>query len=511
MFARRFSNSSSIRSSDAGSGSEEDEIVPTFGKKKGYSKQVAQQGGLRQQYQQAVAVRPVSAKSWGQSKTSTLKTYNNDLYEQQSNCTPGDVLGGKCEDSNTDSSRPDSSQSNSNMTNPMQHIRRLQSQKSLAAQKRAERLAGGLVSVNSNTLYNNRNVSIRPPSAQSQRPASQQSQRPGLTQQNISNISRVSSGMTEQSVLETSSSGALGLEAKMKAHGIKGMYDPNQEGVGEKGDACSVSFSAASHQPVDVSDVRSFLMSPAPKGQMVQCYIVREKTNGGLPRYVLYLEEGGRFLLAARKRRASKTSNYLISLDEQDMERSSGTYLGKVRANFVGTEYTIYDRGYNPSRDPNSEQNPVGATAPRCEFAQVVYEMNMLGTKGPRRMSAIIPKVDRISNERRIFRPEDEKQSCLLDAYRNGNNGDDEVLVLRNKPPRWNEQLQVYCLNFNGRVTHASVKNFQLVSESDMDYTVLQFGKISKDTFTMDFQWPMSPFQAFGICLSSFDNKVACQ
>jgi hypothetical protein len=39
------------------------------------------------------------------------------------------------------------------------------------------------------------------------------------------------------------------------------------------------------------------------------------------------------------------------------------------------------------------------------------------------------------------------------------------MLLLRNKPPKWNEQMQAYCLNFNGRVTHASVKNFQLVHE----------------------------------------------
>lgn len=39
-------------------------------------------------------------------------------------------------------------------------------------------------------------------------------------------------------------------------------------------------------------------------------------------------------------------------------------------------------------------------------------------------------------------------------------------------------QLGAYCLNFNGRVTHASVKNFQLVTESDPEYVILQFGKV---------------------------------
>ncbi|XP_020250081.1 tubby-like F-box protein 7 isoform X1 [Asparagus officinalis] len=33
-------------------------------------------------------------------------------------------------------------------------------------------------------------------------------------------------------------------------------------------------------------------------------------------------------------------------------------------------------------------------------------------------------------------------------------------VVLRNKAPRWHEHLQCWCLNFHGRVTVASVKNF---------------------------------------------------
>ncbi|CAI5970465.1 unnamed protein product [Closterium sp. NIES-65] len=91
-----------------------------------------------------------------------------------------------------------------------------------------------------------------------------------------------------------------------------------------------------------------------------------------------------------------------------------------------------------------------------------------------------------------------------------------EPMVLRNKPPRWHEQLQCWCLNFRGRVTVASVKNFQLIEGggpgNDSDKPVLlQFGKIGKDTFTMDYRYPLTAFQAFAICLSSFDTKVAVQ
>lgn len=52
-------------------------------------------------------------------------------------------------------------------------------------------------------------------------------------------------------------------------------------------------------------------------------------------------------------------------------------------------------------------------------------------------------------------------------------------MLLRNKPPKWNEQLGAYCLNFGGRVTAASVKNFQLMEEGDpSERVVLQYGKV---------------------------------
>lgn len=41
------------------------------------------------------------------------------------------------------------------------------------------------------------------------------------------------------------------------------------------------------------------------------------------------------------------------------------------------------------------------------------------------------------------------------------------LIELHNKTPVWNEETQSYVLNFHGRVTQASVKNFQVVHDSD--------------------------------------------
>ncbi|CAM9950925.1 unnamed protein product, partial [Discosporangium mesarthrocarpum] len=94
-----------------------------------------------------------------------------------------------------------------------------------------------------------------------------------------------------------------------------------------------------------------------------------------------------------------------------------------------------------------------------------------------------------------------------------------EEPCLVNRNPRWNakassrnkiegEQVQAFVLNFHGRVTQASVKNFQLVVEGDeAERITLQFGRTHTNEFTMDFCHPLSPLQAFAITLTSFDCK----
>jgi hypothetical protein len=81
----------------------------------------------------------------------------------------------------------------------------------------------------------------------------------------------------------------------------------------------------------------------------------------------------------------------------------------------------------------------------------------------------------------------------------------DKLLFLRNKPPRWNETTQSHCLNFGGRVTQPSIKNFQMIMDSNENYIVMQFGRCGPDYFTMDCRWPMTPMEAFAVALTTFD------
>ena len=61
-----------------------------------------------------------------------------------------------------------------------------------------------------------------------------------------------------------------------------------------------------------------------------------------------------------------------------------------------------------------------------------------------------------------------------------------------------------------------SVKNFQLVVTAptsglpvERGAVSMQFGRVGKNEFHLDFQWPFTGLQAFGMALSAFDHKMA--
>ena len=193
---------------------------------------------------------------------------------------------------------------------------------------------------------------------------------------------------------------------------------------------------------------------------MVQCYIQRRKNGLArlFPTYEIYLKDGDQFLLAARKRKKNKSSNYLISLDKEDLARQSGNFFGKLRSNFIGTEFVLYDKGTNPEKLDDAQKDSSLIQA-RQELGTVLYKQNVLGSRGPRKMKVMVPRID-AEGQRRVLKPTSTQES-MLERYKVLKD-DPDVMILKNKPPKWNDQVGAYVLNFNGRVTRASVKNFQL-------------------------------------------------
>ncbi|KAG8364096.1 hypothetical protein BUALT_Bualt19G0091200 [Buddleja alternifolia] len=314
------------------------------------------------------------------------------------------------------------------------------------------------------------------------------------------------------------------------------------------------------------------LKQPGPRDGTMQCFIKRDKSNLTYHLFLCLspalLVENGKFLLSAKRTRRTTCTEYIISIDADNISRSSSTYIGKLRSNFLGTKFIIYDTqpphacSHVPppgrtSRRFNSKKVSPKVPTGTYNIAQLKYELNVLGTRGPRKMNCIMHSIPisslepggsvpgqanllprpledsfrSISFSKSLDHSIDFSSSRFSDiigglSLNEEEDGKSRPLVLKNKSPRWHEQLQCWCLNFRGRVTVASVKNFQLVAAtqpgptasaqpaqapSDPDKVILQFGKVGKDMFTMDYRYPLSAFQAFAICLSSFDTKLACE
>ena len=136
----------------------------------------------------------------------------------------------------------------------------------------------------------------------------------------------------------------------------------------------------------DISNRRLFLNSPIPKNKILQCCIKRDKSGFGVfyPQYDMYLSEECKYLMTGKKRSGSATSNYLISADRNDLEVDSPNYMGKVRSNFAGTYFDIFNDGCSPKK-------PEPHRKIRKLLSSVCYDPNLFGKKGPRRMQVFFP------------------------------------------------------------------------------------------------------------------------
>ena len=113
----------------------------------------------------------------------------------------------------------------------------------------------------------------------------------------------------------------------------------------------------------------------------------------------------------------------------------------------------------------------------------------------------------------------------------------DRIAVMHMRESKY-DPLSSCLVDFKARANMASVKNFQLIKSAPVEDhmkkkyygamgegasenpkedanhpIILQMGKVGKNCFNMDYQFPMSMLQAFAICIARFDTScnVNCQ
>jgi hypothetical protein len=127
---------------------------------------------------------------------------------------------------------------------------------------------------------------------------------------------------------------------------------------------------------LDPQSMRSWLTRPCRDGDKpLQTYIIRDKSGSRklYPIYRVFIDDGrNEFIMMGRKRAGKATSNFLITMDKESIDRSSDLILCKLRANMTGSEYTIYDHGMSPEMSVSRE-------CVRHELGMVFFEYDKMG------------------------------------------------------------------------------------------------------------------------------------
>ena len=258
-------------------------------------------------------------------------------------------------------------------------------------------------------------------------------------------------------------------------------------------------------------EARQFLLSPGPL-EDIKCRVsIVKKGCFFTKKYFTFILDDSNvtILVAKHTRRANGASTFLIySSDTPGRALEKQQPVARLHANMMGTEYSlITDNDEKKIVEPSLEY-----PYHQHDLCAVAFAPNILGRKGPRKVTAILPKLVATGESAWHLMPVSTGSGSLIGRYRDAvirsKDPSNMCIMLHNRPPQWNPNLSAYCLNFNGRVTRPSVKNFQLASKEDPNRIILQFGRVGSKEFALDYAFPMGPLQAFATALSAIDRKL---
>ena len=110
----------------------------------------------------------------------------------------------------------------------------------------------------------------------------------------------------------------------------------------------------------------------------------------------------------------------------------------------------------------------------------------------------------------------------------------DHEYCFYNKKPTYSKRFKSYVINYINRCIKTSIKNFQLIDLNEYDFyeninednilpnenfdnikndrVFLQFGvdKEFEDEYILDYKFPFTPIQAFGIGITCIQKKLLC-
>ncbi|WIA33238.1 hypothetical protein OEZ86_006380 [Tetradesmus obliquus] len=273
------------------------------------------------------------------------------------------------------------------------------------------------------------------------------------------------------------------------------------------GHASAASRTAAEWQAefkaaVSSGDKLAALHLPGPSSSIVQCYVRRINGMLGMaPSFELRLESSDELLAVARRRKKSATSSYLISTGASAaaVTRGDEELTGKLKANVLGTEFLLCGKGGDPVLHKG-----FNAQLLAVNFKPTINQVKA----GPRTMTACVPVPEAMQAwDGSAGNGQYDSLLTCMDAARARElpmSLERNLVMLHTMKPHYDPVKEVHYLDFKGRVTKLSTKNFQLVhwdhnSNQLGNDLVMQFGKKGHGEYALDFCYPLSLLQAFAL------------
>ena len=112
-------------------------------------------------------------------------------------------------------------------------------------------------------------------------------------------------------------------------------------------------------EDLNLTNMKWFVLNPPPKGKMMQCTIMRDKTKlikKFSPKYHVYLSGTQSYLMTGKKRGVKASSSYYVGTEKSNFDKDANHLAAKLKSNFWGTQFNIFDMGENPSKTSNLNQ-----------------------------------------------------------------------------------------------------------------------------------------------------------
>ena len=252
-------------------------------------------------------------------------------------------------------------------------------------------------------------------------------------------------------------------------------------------------------------ELHRFVMTPLLKSNMLVCNLKIDNSHSMFnPVIYLTVNNNDRAILIAEKKFHFCQSVFKIYLDNQNKKKF---YLGQINSNFFQNEFHFFDSTTNKTfkikKNFQSTKNELGVLKYQngcCgsrAFPKIEVELPMRGTNFNYKFN-----IDK-NNINSSIEQDDDKVATTYNLFE-AKETTKNIIKLATLTPKWSNKYVTYYMNFTDRVRLSSNKNFIL---SLNNKNILQFGKMSNNLYSVDFIYPLSPFQAFCISLCQINQQ----